>query len=49
MVKDFYIKNMVCDRCSKVLKDELKEHEMELLQTELGRLRLDITGNLNQK
>lgn len=42
MVKDFYIKNMVCDRCIKVLKDELNAHNIELHQIELGRLRLDI-------
>lgn len=42
MVKDFYIKNMVCDRCIKVLKDELKANNIELHQIELGRLRLDI-------
>ena len=42
MVKDFYIKNMVCDRCIKVLKDELNVNNIELHQIELGRLRLDI-------
>ena len=42
MVKDFYIKNMVCERCIKVLKDELNAHNIDLLQVELGRLRLDI-------
>ncbi len=33
---------MVCDRCIKVLRDELNDHNIELLQIELGRLRLDI-------
>ena len=42
MVKDFLVKNMVCDRCIKVLRDELKEHNIKLLEIELGRLRLDI-------
>ncbi len=42
MVKDFYIKNMVCDRCIKVLKDELYKANISLLDIELGRLRLDI-------
>ncbi|WP_417364095.1 helix-turn-helix domain-containing protein [Galbibacter sp.] len=42
MVKDFYIKNMVCDRCIKVLKDELFKAHISLLDIELGRLRLDI-------
>lgn len=42
MVKDFFVKNMVCDRCIKVLIDEIKGHKIELLEIELGRLRLDI-------
>ncbi|AEE19122.1 helix-turn-helix domain-containing protein [Dokdonia sp. 4H-3-7-5] len=42
MVKDFYIKNMVCDRCIKVLKDELFKANISLLDIELGRLRLDM-------
>ncbi|TYB79760.1 helix-turn-helix domain-containing protein [Bizionia myxarmorum] len=42
MVQDFYIKNMVCDRCIKVLQDELKEKNFELLEIELGRIKLNI-------
>lgn len=45
MVKDFYIKNMVCDRCIKVLEDELFKANINLLDIELGRLRL----NINEK
>lgn len=41
-VKDYFIKNMVCDRCIKVLKDELDGHSIELLEIELGRLRLQM-------
>ena len=33
---------MVCDRCIKVLKDELNKAEIGLLEIQLGRLRLDI-------
>jgi len=33
---------MVCDRCIKVLKDELDGQNIELLHIELGRLRLNI-------
>lgn len=33
---------MVCDRCIKVLKDELRKVKISLLDIELGRLRLDI-------
>lgn len=42
MVKDFFVKNMVCDRCIKVLKDEMKKQNIKVLEIELGRLRLDI-------
>lgn len=42
MVKNFYIKDMVCDRCIKVLRDELRIKNIELLEIELGRLKLDI-------
>ncbi len=42
MIKDFYIKNMVCDRCIKVLRDELNAHTIELLNIELGRITLDV-------
>jgi AraC-like DNA-binding protein len=45
MVKDFYIKNMVCDRCIKVLRDVLDKQTIELLQIELGRLRLNIESD----
>ncbi len=33
---------MVCDRCIKVLEDELSKANISLLDIELGRLRLDI-------
>lgn len=36
---------MVCDRCIKVLKDELKGQNIELLHIELGRLRLNIESD----
>jgi len=42
MVKNFYVKNMVCDRCIKVLRDELRAKNIELLEIELGRLKLNI-------
>ncbi len=42
MVKDFVIKNMVCDRCIKVLKEELHHHNIEVLEIELGHLRVNI-------
>jgi len=42
MVKDFYIKNMVCDRCIKVLKNEIEAQEITLKAIELGRIQLEI-------
>ncbi len=42
MVRDFYIKNMVCDRCIKVLKDELEAKDITVLGIELGHIKLDI-------
>ncbi|SRX54840.1 AraC family transcriptional regulator [Aequorivita sp. CIP111184] len=42
MEKIFYIKNMVCDRCIKVLADELKDKNIDLLEIELGRIILNI-------
>ena len=42
MIKDFYIKNMVCNRCIKVLKNEIEAQEIRLIEIELGRVQLDI-------
>lgn len=42
MVKDYYIKNMVCNRCIKVLKNEINAQGIIIKEIELGRLRLDI-------
>lgn len=36
--KEFWIKNMVCSRCLKVIKQELKERGVTVLSLELGRL-----------
>lgn len=45
MVQDFHIKNMVCDRCIKVLRDELHKAKIRVLDIELGRLQLDMDNN----
>jgi len=45
MEQNFHIKNMVCDRCIKVLRDELKASRIELLEIELGRLKLNIQNS----
>ena len=42
MVQDFFVKNMVCDRCIKVLRDQMEKHNIKIVEIELGRLRLDI-------
>ncbi len=36
---------MVCDRCIRVLKEELHNHNIEILDIELGHLRLNITDD----
>jgi AraC-like DNA-binding protein len=45
MVKDFYIKNMVCDRCIKVLKNEIEAQEIQLQEIVLGRMKIDIQSD----
>ena len=49
MVQDFYIKNMVCDRCIKVLQDELRDQNIELLDIELGRIKLNIQDSKDKE
>lgn len=36
---------MVCDRCIKVLTDELKEKKIDLLEIELGRIKLNVQNS----
>jgi len=45
MEETFYIKNMVCDRCIKVLKDELQNQNISLVEVELGKVKLDIESD----
>ncbi|MDR6301737.1 AraC family transcriptional regulator [Mesonia maritima] len=45
MEKTLYIKNMVCDRCIKVLKNELKDEDINVLNVKLG----EITVNIDSK
>lgn len=49
MVQDFYIKNMVCDRCIKVLQDELRDQNIELIDIELGRMKLNIQDSKDKE
>ncbi|QJP34755.1 helix-turn-helix transcriptional regulator [Nonlabens sp. Ci31] len=46
MKQNFYIKNMVCDRCIKVLKNEIEAQEIELTEIELGRIQLNVENDL---
>lgn len=41
-LKEFWIKNMVCSRCLKVIKQELQELGVTVLSLELGRLLVEV-------
>jgi AraC-like DNA-binding protein/copper chaperone CopZ len=43
MEKDFYIKNMVCNRCIKVVKEELESVNINAKNVSLGKITVDIT------
>jgi len=49
MEKNFFIKNMVCDRCIKVLQDELNHNKIDVLDIELGRLKLNIQDSKDEE
>jgi len=42
--KEFWIRNMVCSRCLKVIKKELEELGVTVLSLELGRLRVEASN-----
>lgn len=42
MEKDFYLKNMVCDRCIKVVREELEAAQFDVIQVELGKVTLQV-------
>ncbi|WP_338358454.1 AraC family transcriptional regulator [Yeosuana marina] len=42
--KEFWIKNMVCNRCLKVIKQELQELGLTVLSLELGKLVVEATN-----
>ena len=42
MTKEFHIKNMVCDRCIKILKIELEQLDIAVKQIELGRAEVEL-------
>lgn len=41
MIKEFNIKGMICSRCVKVLRSDLAANEIEVVEIELGRIKLD--------
>jgi AraC-like DNA-binding protein len=47
--KEFWIKNMVCNRCLKVIKQELQELGITILSLELGRLLVEAPNKTNNK
>ncbi|WP_417857505.1 helix-turn-helix domain-containing protein [Xanthomarina gelatinilytica] len=47
--KEFWIKNMVCNRCLKVIKQELQELEVTVLSLELGRLLVEAPKKANNE
>ncbi|KKM77510.1 hypothetical protein LCGC14_1369270 [marine sediment metagenome] len=47
--REYWIKNMVCSRCLKVIKQELEEIGVEVLSLELGKLTVRITAEINKQ
>tara|TARA_R110002049_G_scaffold115331_3_gene267249 strand:+ start:1120 stop:1701 length:582 start_codon:yes stop_codon:yes gene_type:complete len=47
--KEFWIKNMVCNRCLKVIKQELQELGVTVLSVELGRLLVEAPNKTNNE
>jgi len=47
--KQFWIKNMVCSRCLKVIKQELQELEVSVVSLELGSLLVEASTKTNSE
>lgn len=47
--KEFWIKNMVCNRCLKVIKQELQELGVTVLSLELGWLIVEARNKTNDE
>ena len=47
--KEFWIKNMVCSRCIKVIKQELQDLDVPIVSIELGKLLIETTDKTNEK
>jgi len=48
MIKEFYIKNMVCDRCKIVVQQIIETFKAEVKEIQLGRVIIEINENFNQ-
>ncbi len=49
MTKEYYIKNMVCDRCIKVVRNELNASGVNTLEVVLGRVVIDTEDEISDK
>jgi AraC-like DNA-binding protein len=49
MTKEYYIKNMVCDRCIKVVRNELKAEGVNILEVILGKVIIDTENEVSDK
>ena len=48
MIREIFVKNMVCNRCIKVLKDELSQAGAKVIEIELGRIKLDLKDAIDR-
>ena len=46
-IKTYWVKNMVCRRCLKVIKQELEEIDVAVLSVELGKLTVRISTGID--
>ncbi len=49
MIKVYYIKNMVCDRCIKVVRNELLEQQVQVQDVVLGRVTIETNEESNDR
>lgn len=49
MIKEYFIKNMVCDRCIKVVRNELLEERVEVLEVILGKVIIETKEEAKDK
>jgi len=49
MIKEYYIKNMVCNRCIKVVRNELLDEKVEVLEVILGKVVIETNDEYKDK